>query len=235
MVGLAVLFFMPCMAFGEQATLAAERSPVEMAKEHMRRGRIALEKKQLSDACFEFQSATRVLSNWWVPQLEYVRCARILGDEPEVLLARVDRILSIDERHASLHHLRGILLEDLEKAHDASGAYRRALEIAPWMVEASIGLCRTLFSAGKRGEALTVTLQTLEKRPNDVMLLSQVASIYEEGGRNRELIPVLEKLALVSNRPTAALARLVRAYAAIGDESGRRDAMSRLEKMARLN
>ena len=212
-----------------------ELSPADMAREHMRRGRQGLEKGQLADACFEFQSATKVLSNWWIPQLEYVRCARILGEDPQKLLDQINQILNVDEQRAPLHQLKAVLLEDLSRPEEAVNSYRRALQIAPWMVESTIGLSRTLLDTGERDEALKVSLATLERRPQDILLLNQVGAIYESQGAYSKAIPVLERLVFESNRPTAVLARLVRAYDATGDESGRKDAMKRLRLRARID
>ena len=212
-----------------------ELSPADMAREHMRRGKQGLEEGQLAKACFEFHSATKVLSNWWIPQLEYVRCARILGEDPQQLLLQLEQILTVDEERASLHHLKGILLEDLSRLEEAANSYRRALQIAPWMVEPTIGLARTLLATGAQEEALAVSLAALERRPLDILLLNQVAGIYESQGANEKAIVILERLVLVSNRPTGILARLVRAYEAVGDDTGRRDALKRLRARAQVD
>jgi len=196
----------------------------------MRRGQIALESGKLGEACFQFKSATLVLPNWWVPHQEHLRCARILGEDPETLVAQATRILSIDNARPTLHFIRGILLEDLERNQEALEAYERALELAPWMSEVTIRQGRMLIAEGQWQAALNVCNRAISKRPDDVLLLNQLATIYEKMGETRLLIPVLEKLVPLSNVPTQPLARLAKAYRRIGNEQKRAEVIQALER-----
>lgn len=211
-------------AFGREA------SPVDMAREHMRRGKVALENGKLGEACFQFKSATLVLPNWWIPHQEHLRCARILGEDAETLVAQATRILTIDNARPSLHFIRGILLEDLERNQEALEAYERALELAPWMTEITIRKGRMLIAQGQWQAALDVCDRALQKRPDDVLLLNQLATIYEKMGETRLLISVLEKLVPLSNVPTQPLARLAKAYRSIGNERKRAEVIQALER-----
>ena len=215
--------------WGDEARAQTD-SPATVAKRHLDRGKLALEDGNLQEACFEFQSATRVLPNWWIPHQEYVRCARILGVKPGVLLQELDRILGVDPNRPSLHFLRGVLLEDGERMDLALASYATALRLAPWMTEVTSRYALILLRTGRLQQAQEAYESALQKRPDSILLLNNLALSYEREAKYVRAIPYLKRLVLQSHYPKHVLARLAHAYKSLGNESEVRRIIHRLKK-----
>ncbi len=203
-------------SIGGSGPAVGQETASEIAQRHVKRGGASLQKGDLRGACFEFEAAKRVLSNWWVPHQEYVRCARLLGTPADELLRSLEPILAVDDRRPSLFFLQGNLYEDLDQIDRALGSYERAIALAPWMAEATLRIGALSFKRGDWERAQTAYTSALKAFPTDPLIRNQLALAFERKGQYREALEHLHALLDRSHYRKGVLARLARAYHALG-------------------
>lgn len=101
------------------------------------------------------------------------------GNEAEPVLHFLKRCLALDPAHRYANYSEA--LNDLG-AH----AYK---EVDEWTIDKSRSVANVAafyINKGDKDKALSILERTLEKRPNDVILISQLASIYSHIGNNEE-------------------------------------------------
>lgn len=86
-----------------------------------------------------------------------------------------------EDPQASFYH--GVALEGLERADDAVGAYSRAIELQPKLIDASVNLSALLLDLEKVDEALAVVDKALELVPEDMPLKANRALALLQAGK----------------------------------------------------
>jgi hypothetical protein len=103
---------------------------------------------------------------------------------------------------------------------DAVASIREALILSPRWIEAEAALCMALSSA-RDAAALSACDTALQRRPDDIMLLSSRATARVRMGRAAEALPDLDKIVAKNPDPTWLRVRS-RARELSGDEKGAR-------------
>jgi tetratricopeptide (TPR) repeat protein len=108
---------------------------------------------------------------------------------------------------------------------EAVASIREALILSPGWIDAEAALCAAL-AATKDAAALPACTTALEKRPDDILLLSHRSSAYVRTGRPREGLADLDKIIAKNPAPTWLRVR-ARVREMAGDEKGARADLER--------
>lgn len=156
----------------------------------------------------QFESALR-LDPAFVPA--YVNGADALrgaGDDAAALALLERGIAAVPGDHAAaLHHARGLTLVRLQRLPDAVADLRRAHELAPRQARYAYVYAVGLNSTGSAREAIAVLERSLRSAPDDVELLTALATIARDAGdmqRARRAARSLARL-MPGNRDVEAL------------------------------
>jgi len=205
-----------------RATIAVD-NPIAVARERLLQGRAALAKGALRDGCALFEEATRILPTWWIPRLEFVQCARLIGVAPEVMLSHLLVALEVDPGKPTLRHLLGVVYEDHGDLQQARAAYAQTIALAPWMPEPRLRLAAMDLQSNRLARAHDHLQALLKGHPHHLVGRNLMAEVLLQMGREREALVHLEVVAARSGYRAHALARLALLYQRLGmDEEWRR-------------
>ena len=200
-----------------RATITVE-DPVRVARERLLKGRAALERGALRDGCALFEEATRILPTWWIPRMEFVQCARLIGVDPEIMLSHLLVALEVDPGKPTLRHLLGVVYEDHGDLQQARAAYAQAAALAPWMAEPRLRLAAMDLQSRRWREAREHLQSLLKGHPHHIVGRNLMAEVLLQMGREREALVHLEVVAARSGYRAHALARLAQLYQRLGME-----------------
>jgi tetratricopeptide (TPR) repeat protein len=203
---------------------------VERAKSHVTRGRELLAARSLGAACEEFRQASELVSAWWVAQLEYVRCARLRGEPPAPLIARLEGALIVEPNKASMLQELAELLESTGELERARALYRGLAEGSRDPASAWFGLARVEAALGHHDKAASLYRQWLETHPNDGWLRAKLAAELESSGDLGGAAEQWEQAADWSAHPPTALARAAQLYQKAGKVSEAARVVQRLPR-----
>jgi tetratricopeptide (TPR) repeat protein len=211
-----------------RATIATE-NPVVAARQRLLDGRAALAKGSLRDGCALFEEATRILPTWWIPRLEFVQCARLIGVAPEVLLSHLLVALEVDPGKPTLRHLLGVVYEDHGDLQQARAAYAQAIALAPWMPEPRVRLAAMDLHSNRLAEARGHLEALLKGHAHHLVGRNLMAEVLLRMGREREALVHLEVVAARSGYREHALARLALLYQRLGMDAEQTRALSEIK------
>ncbi len=205
-----------------RATITVD-NPVAVARDRLLKGRGALSRGALREGCALFEEATRILPTWWIPRMEFVQCARLIGVDPEIMLSNLLVALEVDPGKPTLRHLLGVVYEDHGDLHQARGAYAQAVALAPWMPEPRLRLASMDMESSRWSEAKNHLQALLKGHPHYLVGCNLMAEVLLQMGREREAVVHLEVVAARSGYRAHALARLALLYKRLAmDEEWRR-------------
>ena len=85
------------------------------------------------------------------------------------------QILSRHPNHPKANHYMGVVLEKLNDTRNAESYYRKAISIAPDLVDSVMNLSALLIDAGEYEEAEAILVESSKKNPKDPLLLVNLA------------------------------------------------------------
>lgn len=198
-------------ALGEPAQNDAQR-----AAQWVTEGSEAIASGRLGQGCELHRRAVTKLPAWWVAQLEYAKCARLMGASPEEVLAHLDTALAVEPDKASIHQWRGHVLEDGRRWEDARIAYRRAVELAPHLRIAWQRLADLAFKVGDFDDAVHWYQHWLATYPTSSLAWRRLAEVQWKARPSRVAAESMERAAAYSANPGQIWASAARMYAKLG-------------------
>ncbi len=101
---------------------------------YFNRGISNLEMRKYPEALFDFGQSVRLTSNDTIAKRAYSQIAYIKRNkikDQEKALESIDRALKIDFNFTYAHHMRGLILHDMERFEEAIESYNKAAELSP--------------------------------------------------------------------------------------------------------
>jgi tetratricopeptide (TPR) repeat protein len=184
------------------------------SREFVRRWFVAMAGRSQWDLCLEDVRAWTREGLKWFPLDPELSLARGLGAEAAVRFGRRD------ERNPT--HDRSVVVRDLGEARDA---YRLALQSAPDLLEARLGLGRTLWRQGKLDEARDELVRvTREARDPPLLYLAQLflARVHDDASRPADAERAYRDAGAACPTAQAAAIGLAELQARSGDAAGSR-------------
>ncbi len=136
-----------------------------------------------------------------LPGLLRAAQAALAAGRPEDALRLSQEAVAIAPEDPTAHVVRGIALGAYGDVSSAEEALRRALELAPGHLEATIALTRVLFSTGRAESGLEMAASLVERSPADPDLWMHFGLLIAETGRYQEAVACFERV--VALEPTS--------------------------------
>lgn len=137
---------------------------------------------------------------WWMPLALFEFTWRDSGYWAMVALPP-DRIPATADPTRYLQAI--VALEQAGQPRPAATAYAKFLERWPDEVGASIGLANAHYALGELGQAEAALRRALERHPESVIALNNLAQTLSDEGRNTEALEVIERATAVGSHAQA--------------------------------
>src|SRR5262249_12326254 len=130
----------------------------------------------------EFEAAIALAPGYVEPLIQLVDMA-LLEKQPDAALNRVTKQIGLAPNSGRLQQLLGMLYLARRETRLAEGAFLKAIELEPRLIESYLRLGNLYRESGRDNEALAKFEEALKVQPQNISALMLLAVLYEGKGQ----------------------------------------------------